>query len=45
MEDGHGLLRAVVGKLTGEETAALVAALRKRLPGCHISYVNLGMIV
>ena len=41
IEGNRGQVRIVVNQASGRETAALVAKLRKRLPECEFSYVNL----
>ena len=41
IEGNRGQVRIVVNQASGSETAALVAKLRKRLPECEFSYVNL----
>jgi hypothetical protein len=45
IEEGHGIMRVVVGKLSSDETVTLIAGLRKRLPECHISYINMNTIL
>ncbi|MGI9474686.1 MAG: DUF4956 domain-containing protein [Rubripirellula sp.] len=41
VEDGRGQVRIVLGESNPEKTANIVAELRKRLPDCDLSYVNL----
>ena len=41
IEGKHGQVRIVINQASGSETAALIARLRKRLPECEFSYVNL----
>ena len=41
IEGKHGQVRIVINHASGSETAALIARLRKRLPECEFSYVNL----
>ena len=41
IEGKHGHVRIVLNHASGSETAALIARLRKRLPECEFSYVNL----
>ena len=41
IEQGRGQVRIVINQKSGSETAGLVARLRKRLPECEFSYVNL----
>ena len=41
IEGKHGQVRIVINQSSGSETAALIARLRKRLPQCEFSYVNL----
>lgn len=41
IEGKHGQVRIVINQASGSETAALIVRLRKRLPECEFSYVNL----
>jgi len=41
IEGKHGQVRIVINQASGSETGALIARLRKRLPECEFSYVNL----
>ena len=41
IEQGRGQVRIVINQKSGSETAALIAQLRKQLPECEFSYVNL----
>ncbi len=41
IEQGRGQVRIVINQKSGSETAALIARLRKQLPECEFSYVNL----
>ena len=45
VNEGRGLIRVVVPKSSTDETIALIAALRKDLPECEISYVNMDTIL
>ena len=41
LEQGRGQMRIAIGRNGDTETSELVASLRKRLPECEFSYVNL----
>ena len=41
IEDGRGQVRVVLNQRDPQDTAALLARLRERLPGCEFSYVNM----
>ena len=41
LEQGRGQVRIVLNRKGGQETSALIARLRERLPECEFSYVNL----
>ncbi len=45
IEDGQGQVRIGLGRHRADESAAIVSALRKRLPECNMSYVNLNTLL
>jgi len=45
VEENIGILRVAVGKTSAAETVNLITNLRKKLPGCHISYVNMDTLL
>ena len=45
IEDGRGQMRVVVGQSSPEQTAVMIAELRKRLPDCQVSYLNMDTLL
>lgn len=45
VEDGQVQFRAVVAPESQEQVLAVVAAVRERLPGCSVSYVNMANLL
>ncbi len=45
VDEGLGLMRVVVRKSTADEIASMIAGLRKRLPDCQVSYLNMDTIL
>jgi len=45
VEDDHGLLRAILHRRPAEESERIIADLRRRLPGCRLSYVDMDTVL
>jgi len=45
VEDGQGMIRIAVKQESAEETIMFISALRKKLPDCNVSYINMDSIV
>jgi uncharacterized membrane protein YhiD involved in acid resistance len=45
IEENQGIMRISIKTLSSEETLALVSGLKKKLPGCRISYVNMDTLL